>query len=120
MFTFFDDRRSSQKMFILAMQARKWIADGCTGYIACVIDTTKKGKDELKDVLVVNEFISVFPEDLPGLPSDREVTFEIEVLPGTAPISNAPYRMAPVELKKLQIQLQDLLDKGFIRPCYSP
>ena len=67
-FTFFGERRGSQKMFILAMQARKWIADGCTGFLASVLDTTKKGKDELKDVPVVNEFVSVFPEDLPGLP----------------------------------------------------
>ena len=120
MFTFFGNRRSSQKMFISAMRARKWIADGCTGFLASVLDTTKKGRDELKDVPVVNEFVSVFPEDLPGLPPDREVTFEIEVLPGTAPISKAPYRMAHVELKELHVQLQELLDKGFIRPSYSP
>ncbi|KAL5548997.1 hypothetical protein UlMin_004228 [Ulmus minor] len=119
-FTFFGDKRRSQKMFISAMRARKWIADGCTGFLASVLDTTKKGKDELKDVPVVNEFVSVFPEDLPGLPPDREVTFEIELLPGTAPISKAPYRMAPVELRELQVQLQELLDKGFIRPSYSP
>ena len=68
MFTLFSDRRSSQKMFISAIQARKWIANGCTGYLASVIDMTKKGKDELKDVLVVNGFISIFPKDLPGLP----------------------------------------------------
>ena len=90
-------------MFISAMRARKWIADGCTGFLASVLDTTKKGRDELKDVPVVNEFVSVFPEDLPGLPPDREVTFEIEVLPGTAPISKAPYQMAPVELRELQV-----------------
>ena len=119
-FTFFGDRISSRKMFISAMQARKWIADGCTGYLASVIGTTKKVKDELKDVPVVNEFVNVFPEDLPVLPPDREVMFEIEVLPGIVPISKAPYRMAPVELKELQVQLQDLLDKGFIRPSYSP
>ena len=69
--------------------------------LANVIDTTKKEKDELRDVPVLNEFISVFPEDLPGLPPDREVMFEIEVLPGTAPISKAPYWMAPIELKEL-------------------
>ena len=91
MFTFFGDKRSSKKMFISAMQARRWIADGCTGYLANVIDTTKKEKDELKDVPVVNEFVSVFPKDLPGLPPDREVMFEIEVLLGTAPISKASY-----------------------------
>ncbi|KAL5552832.1 hypothetical protein UlMin_040233 [Ulmus minor] len=74
----------------------------------------------LEDVLVINEFIEVFPEDLPGIPPDREITFEIELLPGTAPISKAPYRMAPAELKELQTQLQELLDKGFIRPSHSP
>ena len=107
-------------MFISAMKARKWIASGCFGFLASVVDTTKKEKDELNDVPVVNEFTSVFPEDLPGLPLDGEVTFEIEVLPGTAPISKAPYRMAPAELKELHIQLQELLDKGFIRPSHSP
>ena len=120
MFTFFGDKRGSKKMFISAMQARRWIADGCTGYLANVIDTTKTEKDKLKDVPVVNEFVSVFPDDLPGLPPDREVMFEIKVLPGAAPISKAPYQMAPAKLKELQIQLQDLLDKGFIRPSYSP
>ena len=69
---------------------------------------------------VVNEFVSVFLEDLLGLPPDREVMFEIEVLPGTALISKAPYQMVPVELKELQVQLQDLLKKGLIRPSYSP
>ena len=105
MFTFIGNRRCSQKMFISTMQARKWIADGCTRYLASVLDTTKKGKDELKEVPVVNEFVSVFPEDLLGLPPDGEVMFEIEVLPGTVRISKAPYQMAPVELKELQVQL---------------
>ncbi|KAL5561338.1 hypothetical protein UlMin_031085 [Ulmus minor] len=81
---------------------------------------TLAGNDELSNVPVVNEFTSVFPEELPSLPPDREVTFEIEVLPGTAPISKAPYRMALAELKELQTQLQELLDKGFIRPSHSP
>ncbi|KAL5580647.1 hypothetical protein UlMin_013089 [Ulmus minor] len=57
---------------------------------------------------------------LPGIPPDREISFEIELLPGSAPVSKAPYRMAPAELKELQIQLRELLDKGFIRPSYSP
>ena len=86
-FTFFGDKRGNQKMFISAMQARKWITDGCTGFLANVLDTTKKGEAELKDVPVVNEFVSIFPEDLSGLPPDREEMFEIEVLLGTTPIS---------------------------------
>ena len=62
----------------------------------------------------------MFPEDLPGLPPDREVEFTIEVLPGTAPISKAPYRMAPIELAEVKKQIEELLNKGFIRPSTSP
>ncbi|WVZ97023.1 hypothetical protein U9M48_042590 [Paspalum notatum var. saurae] len=75
---------------------------------------------ELKKIPVVCEFPDVFPEELPGLPPDREVEFSIELLPGTAPVSRRPYRMAPDELKELKIQLQEQLDKGFIRPTFSP
>ena len=80
MFVFLGDRCGSQKVFISAMKAKKWLASGCTSYLASVVDKKKKEKYELNDVLVVNEFTSVFPEDLPGLPPDREVTFEIEVV----------------------------------------
>ena len=72
-----------------------------------------------EEVPVVNEFLELFPEDLPGLPPDREIEFVIDLLPGIAPISKAPYRMAPTELKELKAQLQELLDKGFIRPSVS-
>ena len=71
-------------------------------------------------IRVVCEYADVFPEDLPGLPPDREVKFAIDLLPGTALISKAPYRMSPIELKELKIQFQELLDKGFIRPSFSP
>ena len=67
-------------MFISAMKTSKWLANGCTNYLASIVDTTKKVKNELNNLLVVNEFTSVFLEDLLGLPPDREVTFEIEVL----------------------------------------
>ncbi|PON49827.1 hypothetical protein TorRG33x02_316240 [Trema orientale] len=73
-----------------------------------------------EDISVVQEFLEVFLEDLPGLPPDIEIKFVIDLLPRTAHISKAPYRMAPVELKELKMLLQDLLDKGFIRPSYSP
>ena len=69
--------------------------------------------------LVVREFVEVFPEELPRLPPSQEIFFKIELLPGTGPISKAPYRMAHAELKELQTQLQELLDKGFIRPSHS-
>ena len=73
-----------------------------------------------EDVPLVQEFLEVFPEDLPGLPPDREIEFIIELIPSTTSISKAPYRMAPSELKELKVQLQELLDKGFIRPSFSP
>jgi len=61
-----------------------------------------------------------FPEELPGLPPPREIDFEIELVPGAQPISKTPYRMAPTELKELKTQLDELLQKGFIRPSVSP
>ena len=74
----------------------------------------------LEEVPVVREYPDVFPEDLPGLPLDREIKFEIELAPGTEPISIAPYRMAPTEMKELKIQMEELVRKGFIRPSTSP
>ncbi|WVZ52246.1 LOW QUALITY PROTEIN: hypothetical protein U9M48_003328 [Paspalum notatum var. saurae] len=75
---------------------------------------------EIKKIPVVCEFPDVFPEELPGLPPDRNVEFSIELVPGTAPVSKRPYGMAPDELKELKTQLQEHLDKGFIRPSSSP
>jgi hypothetical protein len=75
---------------------------------------------ELQDIPVVCEFPNVFPEDLPGLPPERDVEFVIELKPGIAPISRRSYRMPPNESAELKTQLQDLLEKGFIRPSSSP
>ncbi|CAL9025506.1 unnamed protein product, partial [Prunus brigantina] len=93
--------------------------EGCSGYLAHVIDTRDNGF-KLEEIPVVQEFPDVFPEDLPGLPPHREIEFIIELVPGTNPISQAPYRMAPAELRELKTQLQELVDKGFIRPSFSP
>jgi len=83
---------------------------------------TEKKSDEkrLEDVPIVKEFQEVFPEELPGLPPTRQVEFQIELVPGAAPIARAPYRLAPSEMQELSNQLQELLDKGFIRPSSSP
>jgi hypothetical protein len=75
---------------------------------------------KLKDIPIVCEYPDVFPDDLPGMPPDRDIEFVIELQPGTAPISKRPYRMPPNELTELKIQLQDLLDKGYICPSASP
>jgi hypothetical protein len=69
---------------------------------------------------VVCEYPNVFPDELPGMPPDRDIEFAIELQPRTAPISKRPYRMPPAELAELKKQLQELLDKGFIRPSTSP
>jgi hypothetical protein len=75
---------------------------------------------EIQDIPVVCEFSDVFPEDLPRLPPERDVEFVIELKPDTTPISRRSYRMPPNELAELKIQLQDFLEKGFIRPSSSP
>ncbi|GJY09818.1 putative reverse transcriptase domain-containing protein [Tanacetum coccineum] len=74
----------------------------------------------LEDVPVICEFPDVFPEDLPGLPPSRQVEFKIELVPGAATVAHAPYQLAPSEMKELARQLQELSDKGFIRPSSSP
>jgi hypothetical protein len=87
------------------------------GKITLHLDEVGKG---LEDIHVVRQFPDVFPDDLPGMPSERDVEFKIELQPSTAPISKALYKMSLVELVELKIQLQDLLDKGFIHPSLSP
>ncbi|GJQ92289.1 putative reverse transcriptase domain-containing protein [Tanacetum coccineum] len=75
---------------------------------------------QTSDVPIVRDFPEVFPEDLPGLPPARPVEFQIDLIPGAAPVARAPYRLAPSEMKELSEQLQELSDKGFIRPSSSP
>jgi hypothetical protein len=75
---------------------------------------------KLEDIHVVQEFPDVFPDDLPGMPPESAIKFKIELQPGTAPIAKVPYKMLLVEMKELKIQLQGLLDKGYIHPSTSP
>ena len=81
---------------------------------------SKRGQVDVEKISVVREFPDVFLEELPFIPLEREVDLAIEIVPGTVPMSRAPYRMAPTELKELKSQLQELLDKGFIRSTVSP
>ncbi|KAL0543835.1 hypothetical protein IC582_018940 [Cucumis melo] len=104
---------------ISAIRASKLLSQGTWGILASVVDT-READVSLSSEPVVRDYPDVFPEELPGLPPHREVEFAIELEPGTVPISRAPYRMAPAELKELKVQLQELLDKGFIRPSVSP
>ncbi|KAA3487576.1 Gag protease polyprotein-like protein [Gossypium australe] len=92
---------------------------GCDVYLAYVLDT-KVSEKKIETVPVVCKFPDVFPEELPGLPPVREAEFAFELASGTSPISIAPYRMAPLELKKLKAQFQELTDRGFTRPSFLP
>ncbi|GJX78069.1 putative reverse transcriptase domain-containing protein [Tanacetum coccineum] len=80
----------------------------------------KTKEKRLDDVSIVQDFLEVFPEDLPGIPPTRQVEFQIDLIPGAAPVARAPYRLAPSEMKELSDQLKELSDKGFIRPSSSP
>ncbi|KAG8495695.1 hypothetical protein CXB51_013504 [Gossypium anomalum] len=104
---------------ISVMAAQRYVKKGYDAYLAYVLDT-KVSESKIQVVPVVCEFSDVFPEELPGLPPEREVEFSIDLIPGTTPISIAPYRMAPTELKELKTQLQELVDRGFIQPSHSP
>ncbi|KAD7116959.1 hypothetical protein E3N88_04227 [Mikania micrantha] len=96
-------------------KAMNYMNHGGQLFLAYVLDAQKEIK-ELNDVPVVRDFPNVFPDDLPGVPLDRDVEFKIDLIPGAKPMAKAPYRLAPSEMKELMTQLQDLLDKGFIRP----
>jgi hypothetical protein len=88
---------------------------GCTrSYAFALVESP------VEKIPVVCEYPDVFPDELPGMPPDRDIEFAIELQPETAPISKRPYRMPPAELAELKKQLQELLDKGFIRPSTSP
>ena len=95
----------------------------CQGQLAGWLASLTLEDEERPDLnlpQVVCEYVDVFSDELPGLPPRRVVDFGIELYPGTSPISMTPHRMAPVELQELRVQLQELLDKGFIRPSTSP
>nr|GEZ63845.1 putative reverse transcriptase domain, aspartic peptidase domain protein [Tanacetum cinerariifolium] len=104
---------------ISALQARTLLSHGCEGFLATIHDTTSN-VPSIYDQPIVFEFLDVFPDELPGIPPVREVEFNIELIPGSEPISKAPYRMASIELMELKDQLQELLERGFIRPSVSP
>ncbi|GJR29557.1 putative reverse transcriptase domain-containing protein [Tanacetum coccineum] len=82
--------------------------------------STKANEPTLSDIPIVRDFEDVFPDDLSGLPPQRQVEFRIDLIPGATPVAKSPYRLAPLEMQELSEQLQELQDKGFIRPSHSP
>ncbi|KAL4011292.1 hypothetical protein IC575_028346 [Cucumis melo] len=118
-FKFKGEGSRSLPQVISAMRASKLLSQGTWSILASVVDT-REVDVSLSSEPVVRDYPDVFPEELPRLPPHREIEFAIELESSTVPISRAPYRMAPAELKELKVQLQELLDKGFIRPSVSP
>jgi hypothetical protein len=113
------ERKIIPSCVISVLVARKLLRKGCSAWLAHVREL-EKGSIDLTSIPVVREFRDVFPEELPGLPPVREIEVSIETIPGVSPIAQSPYRMAPMELAELKVQLQELLDKGFIWPSNSP
>ena len=116
---FYGLRKILPNSIMTAMKASKMLRKSYQGYLAYAIEVRDSGS-RLEDIPVVREFPDVFPEDLPGIPPDREIDFHIELAPRIEPISKAPYRMVPSELKELKVQIKDLVNKGFVRPSTSP
>ncbi|GJW71226.1 putative reverse transcriptase domain-containing protein [Tanacetum coccineum] len=117
------NERESRLAVISYSKAQEYMAKGCQVFLAQISAKKEEDKSEgkqIKDVPIVRDFPEVFPEDLPGLPPARPVEFQIDLIPGAAPVARAPYRLAPSEMKELSEQLQELSDKGFIRPSSSP
>jgi hypothetical protein len=118
MVNFYGERSVIPNSLISVMKARKLLNKGCVAWLAHVIDRAKQTQ-ELDRILIVKEFQDIFPDELPGLPLGREVEVSIDVFPKTMPISQSPYRIAHSKLTELKVQIQELLDKRFIRPNNS-
>ena len=117
--TFIGKRSNHLSNVISAATTRKMVRKGCEPYLAYVIEM-EKVRPSVSYIPIVSDFPNMFPKELLGLPPQREIEFAINVVPGATPASITPYRMAPVELKELKLQLQELLEKWFIRSSVSP
>ncbi|GJY08572.1 putative reverse transcriptase domain-containing protein [Tanacetum coccineum] len=113
------DRNNSRLKIVSCIKARKYIENGCELFLAQVTKQESKEK-RLEDVPVIQYFPEVFLEELPGLLPPRQVEFRIDLILGAAPVARAPYRLAPSKMKELSKQLQELSEKGYIRPSSSP
>nr|GEX72078.1 putative reverse transcriptase domain-containing protein [Tanacetum cinerariifolium] len=113
------DRSKTRLNLISCIKIEKYISRGCQIFMIKVVEK-KSDEKRLEDIPVVKEFPDIFPEDLPGLLPVCQVEFQINLIQGTTPVARAPYRLAPSEMQKLSNQLQELIDRGFIRPSTSP
>nr|GEW85426.1 putative reverse transcriptase domain-containing protein [Tanacetum cinerariifolium] len=113
------DKGVSRLKVLSYIKARKYVERGCHLFLAHVMKD-KSNEKRMKYVLMIRDFLEVFPKELLGLPPPRQVEFRIDLVSRAAPVSRAPYRLALFEMKELSVQLQELLEEGFIRPSSSP
>ncbi|KAF5808044.1 putative nucleotidyltransferase, Ribonuclease H [Helianthus annuus] len=113
------EKPASSLKLMSCFQARKYLRKNYVAFLAHVRAYKGQGKS-MQDIPVVRDYPELFPEELPGLPPARQVEFRIDLVPGANPIAIAPYRLAPSEMQELSKQLQELSEKGFIRPSFSP
>ncbi|XP_075521406.1 uncharacterized protein LOC142554627 [Primulina tabacum] len=117
----FEATRSSLVPHIISIsRARRLMIKGCQAFLASVVSVPDTASRTIEKVEIVSEFPDVFPDNVIGIPPEREVEFSIELMSGTVPISKTPYHLAPTDMEELKDTIQELLDKAFIRPCSSP
>ena len=114
------ERAHSGPKLYSTIRARRYFQQGCSRFFAYVMDTHDKVKATVDDLPIMWDYLDVFPKDFPQVPPTRHVEFMIDLVPGATPISKAPYRLAPPEMQELSTQLQELLDKEFIRLSRLP
>src|SRR3954464_5441441 len=115
----FPENCIKEDSFLSAKQVNESIHGGAELFmLLATLDVREKRT--IEELPIVCEFVEVFPDDIIDLPPEREVEFSIDLVPGTSPVSMAPYRMSASELKELKSQLEDLLEKKFIRPSVLP
>ncbi|WMV29856.1 hypothetical protein MTR67_023241 [Solanum verrucosum] len=111
--------KPKQAKIISSIQARKLVGQGILDYLAHIREVEVESPS-IESISMVSKFREVFPTDLPSMPLDRDRDFCIDFKPGTCPISITPYHIAPIVLRELKVQIQELLNKGFICPSASP
>ncbi|GJY33185.1 hypothetical protein Tco_0417654 [Tanacetum coccineum] len=114
-----DGRSASRFNIISCTKTQKYLQKGCHVFLAQITEKMADDKSEekrLKDILIVRNFLKVFPEHLPRLLPTRQVEFQIDLVPGATLVARSPYRLAPLKMQEMSSQLQELYDKGFIRP----
>ncbi|KAD4180245.1 hypothetical protein E3N88_28836 [Mikania micrantha] len=102
-----------------SIKDKKYLRKKYHAFLEHVVEK-KPNKKTVEDVPIIRDYPEVFPEDLPGHPPARQVEFRIDLIPGANLVGKSPYRLAPSEMQELSSQLQELLDKGFIKPSFSP